>query len=499
MPRRLASTDPEDEEPTFEDELLDPDVEDEESTEEELEETPAEGEDAEEEEEEQRPLRRRRSRRQRRRSARRSIRPWSISDLDDEEVDLDEVEEEVRKTDEGLWAFLHRPVFYRARDSWYFEPLVALAIIVVLLSSLFAYTSNWPPVYVVESQSMQHGAADTVGLINAGDLVLIQKVAPSEIVTYVVGAQTGFRTYGEFGDVILYYPFGDTARTPVIHRAILYLVWNASAGGFDVPSLAGLPCGTAPNAVYSVSGTANGCGWTALLTTITLYGVGWQNATVSIPLGGLGHYAGFITMGDNNTIPGTPPQGKIDQVWGISGLVAGSSVVGVARGMLPWVGAFKLLIEANARNVPPQSWEFLALTISALVLAGFGLHYLFRVEGIEDPRRLAEEKAKAADEADEDEEDESEEGPPEEWHGRPKGSRWRGLRAWLEADDEEPEEEPSPPKTSLRSRRHHRRATRPAPSSRARGRPRPAVRKSKGWFHRKSEPKSSKRSGDDRL
>jgi hypothetical protein len=37
-------------------------------------------------------------------------------------------------------------VYFRARDSVWFEPLVALMIIVVLLVSLFAYTSNWPPV-----------------------------------------------------------------------------------------------------------------------------------------------------------------------------------------------------------------------------------------------------------------------------------------------------------------------------------------------------------------
>ncbi|MCI4367628.1 MAG: S26 family signal peptidase, partial [Thermoplasmata archaeon] len=114
-------------------------------------------------------------------------------------------------------------VYFRARDSVWFEPLVALMIIVVLLVSLFAYTSNWPPVYVVESQSMQHGYTDQLGLINTGDLVLARQVPTSSIVPYIVGVQTGYSTYGEFGDVILYDPYGHTDVSPIIHRALLYL------------------------------------------------------------------------------------------------------------------------------------------------------------------------------------------------------------------------------------------------------------------------------------
>ncbi|MGD0250107.1 MAG: S26 family signal peptidase, partial [Thermoplasmata archaeon] len=117
------------------------------------------------------------------------------------------------------------PVYWRARDSLYFEPLVALAIIVVILVGLFAYTQNWPPVYVVESDSMQHGPNDNLGLINTGDLVLAQKIDTSAIVPYVAGIPTGYSTYGEYGDVLLYHPNGGGA-TPVIHRAIVFLSWN---------------------------------------------------------------------------------------------------------------------------------------------------------------------------------------------------------------------------------------------------------------------------------
>ena len=432
--------------------------------------------------------------RSRRRSASRPVRPWTISDLDEEEDDVRSGRKGSRKKENedsgGFWQSLRRPVFFRARDSWYFEPLLALAIIVLLLVCLFAYTSNWPPVFVVESGSMQHGTADHVGLINTGDLILVKRVAASSIIPYVAGEQTGYSTYGEYGDVILYHPNGNAGTTPIIHRAILYLVWNPTTSDYSAPSLEGLPCGQEPGALYSISGVSSGCGWSGLISTITLYHVGFRNATVPIPLGALGHYSGFITMGDNNTIPNsTPVIGQTDQVSGLSGLVAPSWVVGVARGMLPWVGSFKLLLDGDAQHVPPQSWEFLALTISALVLAGFGLHYLFRVEGIEDPRRLAEERAEQRGKAEEDEE-----GP--DWKYRPKGSRWKGLREWLAAPTEEEEEE-VPPKHA-KSPAH---GTSSPPSTRAksRGRPRPVIRKSKLLPHKRSAPRPPKNRDDDTL
>jgi signal peptidase I len=442
---------------------------------------------------EERPPRGRPSPRPRRKTSSRPVKPWTVEDLDEEEAHLvDEAEDEKKKEAKGgFWKNLRRPVFFRARDSWYFEPLLALAIIVLLLVSLYAYTSNWPPVFVVESGSMQHGTADHVGLINTGDLVLVKKTTPSAVIPYVVGEETGYTTYGEYGDVILYQPNGNPGATPVIHRAILYLIWNAANDTYSAPALARLPCGSEPGALYSVSGSRTGCGWTGLLTSITLYDVGWRSADVSIPLGDLGRYSGFITMGDNNVAPGAPPQGETDQASGISGLVDGSWIVGVARGMVPWVGSFKLLIDGNAGQVPPQSWQFLALTIAAIVLAGFGVHYLFRAEGIEDPRRLEEENAERRGPADEEDEESGSSGPP-------KGSRWKGLRAWLEAPKTEGEEMSPPP------RRHAKKSsarTRPksSPLSRSRGRPRPTVRKSKGLFHRRAAKNSPEELNDDSL
>jgi len=357
-----------------------------------------------------------------------------------------------------------KPVYWRARDSLFFEPLVALAIIVVVLVGLFAYTQNWPPVYVVESDSMQHGPNDHLGLINTGDLVLAQKVSLSGITPYVTGLQTGYSTYGEYGDVILYWPNGQ-GSTPIIHRAILYLDWNPH-GFYNATDLQGLPCGTAANAVYSYlppgGGAPPNCNTTGLTGTLELHNIGWSSVNVSVVLSSsiLGAHSGFLTMGDNNPGPDQPT---------LSQLVEPGWIVGVARGMIPWFGSLKLLLEGQSGEVPSQSWEFMGLTVVGIILVAFGVHYALRTEGIETPlRREEDEEARAESQA-----------AAEESIARRILARLRRRRP---EDEEEGEEEEAP-----------RRRTRPPTTGHSshRGRPTPKVRR--------SERPSKKSSSDDDL
>ncbi len=299
---------------------------------------------------------------------------------------------------------------WRARDSLYFAPLVALAIIIILLVGVYGYTQNWPPVYVVESSSMQHGGSDQVGLINAGDLVLAQKIPVSQVVTYMVGMGRGYSTYGGYGDVILYSPNGQ-GGTPIVHRPLVYLDWNATSARFSIPELQGLACGSNPNASWSTSGTLGGCAWNDLPngTVLNLYRIGWRSATVSVTLGSAtsGAHSGFLTMGDNNfdssasLCRGEPDQGPAV----ISQIVEPGWVIGVARGMLPWVGSVKLLIDGNAGSVPAQSWQFLGITIAVLVGAAFALHYAGRYVRPMDPRRAVEQEAREEEAEEEESED----------------------------------------------------------------------------------------------
>lgn len=362
-------------------------------------------------------------------------------------------------------------MYWRARDSLYFEPLVAVAIIVVLLVGLFAYTQNWPPVYVVESDSMQHGPNDVLGVINTGDLVLAQRLPTDQITPYVVGVATGYSTYGEPGDVILYSANGQ-GSTPIIHRALLYLQWDPSTSSYNATDLSGLKCGTAPGAVYRTTGTSNDCGVTGLTGTLDLYNVGWRSVNVTLNLNSslLGHHSGFVTMGDNNVVPTgcttNCAQGLPDQVDGLSQLVEPGWVVGVARGMLPWFGAIKLVLEGNAGAVPAQSWQFLGLTIVGLILLAFGIHYALRVEGIEDERRR-EEEAAAAEAAGASE-------PAEASRGR---GFLRALRPWGRSAEPDEEDELEPPPRARPS--HPKIPT----AGRHRGRPSPRVRRAERTKH----------------
>ncbi len=360
-------------------------------------------------------------------------------------------------------------IFWRARDSLYFAPLVALAIVILLVVSMYAYTGNWPPVYVVESDSMQHGYSDVLGIINTGDLVLAQRIANSSITTYVVGAREGYSTYGEYGDVLLYYANG-VVSTPIIHRAIVWLQWVPAVQGYTAYGLAGQPCGNATNAVYATPGTRDDCGLTDLTNknTLDLYNVGWSGITVDIALEPsiLGNHSGYITIGDNNfernSLVGEYDQGGLG--FDLSQLVEPGWIVGVARGMIPWVGALKLWLEGSstASEIPPQSWQFLGLSFAGIILLAFGLHYALRAEGVEDPRRK------------EHEEEEAEEYEHREGDASRARRLLRALRPWGRGDPDDEEandvDDPPPRRAVPKSK-----AAPPVPVRH--GRPRPKVRR----------------------
>ncbi|MGP8077415.1 MAG: hypothetical protein ACLQD8_05920 [Thermoplasmata archaeon] len=364
-----------------------------------------------------------------------SVRPW------DAEPD-GESEEEWKGSGPRRFRGGPAPVYWRARDSLYFEPLVAVAIVVLLLVGLYTFTQNWPPAYVVESRSMQHGPNDRVGLINAGDMVLAEKVPTSAIVPYVTGYHTGVATYGEFGDVVLYHPNGNTRATPIIHRAILFLQYDAAKHSYNATDLRGLPCGGGGNlsAGELYYNSAGGCGTTDLTGSLEIYDVGWNTSAplISIDLSdaALGAHSGFLTMGDHNEEPDqSATNGGVTPA--LSSLVEPGWILGVARGMLPWFGAIKLVFEGNSENVSSGSWQFLGLSIVAAIFSAFGIHYALRQEGIESPIRRREEEERAVREEDEDDDSE-----PHGFLG--------SIRAWRERAEDDDEEEDAPARPRVR-------------------------------------------------
>ncbi len=265
--------------------------------------------------------------------------------------------------------------------SWLRDIAVAVIIMAVLLGAIYAYTGIWPPLVVVESSSMQHSnSVSSIGVIDTGDLVFVQSApARSDVVTYLEGRASGYSTYGDYGDVIVFRIARDPTATPIIHRAIMYLVPNGSLA--DVPDLARLP-------TSQWQGYRNGLAVSGAydLSAVTIHEMGWQhNLGITFNLAAFvasfGGHAGYVTMGDNNAYtrctPSLDPCSTIpyDTGW----FPSQGDIIGHARGEIPWFGLIKLLISPASNCAqgwgdpcaPANSWSSLALAIVFLIALPF--------------------------------------------------------------------------------------------------------------------------------
>ena len=203
------------------------------------------------------------------------------------------------------------------------DVIIALVIVIIIICSLYAYTRNWPPMVVIESNSMMHGKDSEVGVIDQGDLVLVKAInGRSDVITYSEGIRKNYKKHGDYGDVIVYYKNGLTHDTPVIHRAIVWVETNkTNAGTFDVPEWG----------IYNKETISYD------INAIHLHIKNYR------PQG-----SGFLTKGDNKATNPT-----IDQVShkDINGdpvkPVRPDWVIGRGRGELPWFGLIKLKLTGN--------------------------------------------------------------------------------------------------------------------------------------------------------
>jgi len=243
---------------------------------------------------------------------------------------------------------------------------IALLFVVFILLAMFAYSGLWPPLVVVESNSMMHGDDNTshIGAIDTGDLVLVKKVDhPSDISTYADGLSTGHKTYGDCGDVVIYKKGGSDTLTPIIHRALIYLVPNADGLSYRSASLR-----DAPASAWSAFPASNT--WDHLNESLTLKNVSYNHVTVQIDIGNMIRYfeaqgidpkAGFITKGDHNQ--------QTDQSYGgPAPIVDFKWIVGKASGEIPWFGLLKLWSTHSLGSPAPDNsvrdlWISLALII----------------------------------------------------------------------------------------------------------------------------------------
>ncbi len=242
------------------------------------------------------------------------------------------------------------------------DVIAAIIVVAIIMGALMAYCQVWPPVVVVESGSMSHSIDSQIGVIDTGDMVLV-KDSPTkdDIVTYVGGEGTNQRSYGEFGNVIIYKPNGNSLATPIIHRAVLWLEINESmvseqpSGRYDY---------------YNLSFDAPELGLYAISNDIVINAYGYKENSVLIGIEGIifnfrhadaEPHSGFVTMGDNN-VPAH------DQRSGGYMLVKEEWVVGKAIGEIPWFGLIKLSFTGGIRgDTPPNSWPNLFVSIAILI------------------------------------------------------------------------------------------------------------------------------------
>jgi len=233
------------------------------------------------------------------------------------------------------------------------DALIAALFVVMILGSVWGYTGQpFPsraPLVVVESGSMMRpdAAFGRLDSIEPGDLVLVKRVGGREQVR-TSDAGRGAEAYGARGDVIIYRPYGDPLRTPIIHRAVAWV---------EVVE-------TGEEPLYTVRE------WGQVLVPALNFAPrhvrDWRP-----------EHEGFVTQGDN---PATNP--RPDQVTApmLSPPVRPEWILGKAQGEIPWVGLLKLAISGTPpppaegwckiflASAPCDSWAMLGVSVLGLVL-----------------------------------------------------------------------------------------------------------------------------------
>ena len=89
--------------------------------------------------------------------------------------------------------------------------VIAFLIAFMVLSKLVF--GLWTPMVVVESGSMEPH-------MQIGDIIFVKSIDRVNIITNEEGKNLGYKSFEDYGDVILYRPYGLEGVTPIIHRAM---------------------------------------------------------------------------------------------------------------------------------------------------------------------------------------------------------------------------------------------------------------------------------------
>jgi signal peptidase len=161
----------------------------------------------------------------------------------------------------------------------------------------------------VQSDSMQHNeSGGKTGIIDKGDTIFYDKIDNrNDVKTYFQGKRQDYKKYGEYGDVIVYNKNGFSGSTPVIHRALIWIEYNASGNSFDIPELKHHKVGI--DGDWYILGSPSDERWYNLRGTLVLRKIGYDEEDVTINLNNIilnynnpdiEPHSGSITLGDHN-------------------------------------------------------------------------------------------------------------------------------------------------------------------------------------------------------
>ena len=255
----------------------------------------------------------------------------------------------------------------KAEDKKLTMAVIIVGILVIGgYGALVATTGFYSPFSMVMSESMQHDdTRSSIGCIDTGDAVIIASPEKVEIQSYVEGTQTGFKSFDDYGSVIIYEHWSN--NNPVIHRAIVWLDYDSITGRWSAPSLAG----------YEGKWSCEGNDYMNLRGNLTFYDITQSEKTVSFNLDDFGSKkSGYLTMGDN---PVTNP--RFDQssfIGSGSYLVSDDKIKSVAIHEIPWISTLKILLKNNGDNLDkvPNSLPSLIMSLALLAAAFLIIDFL---------------------------------------------------------------------------------------------------------------------------
>jgi len=99
---------------------------------------------------------------------------------------------------------------------WIKALLMTIIVIAVIKVSFYAATGLWTAGISLQSTSMAPN-------MQRGDLILVQSSQRTNITTYEDGKTLNYRSLNDYGDVIIFRPYGKGEATPIIHRARYYV------------------------------------------------------------------------------------------------------------------------------------------------------------------------------------------------------------------------------------------------------------------------------------